>query len=218
MVAIAPSILNADFSRLAEEAAKVAAADWLHLDVMDGHFVPNLTVGPMVARALAKAQSLPVEAHLMVWEPEKMIPWFVEAGCRRIIIHAESTPHVHRAVTAIKAVGLAAGVAVNPGTPVAVLDHLLEELDLVLVMTVDPGFGAQALVPATLPKIARVRRLIDERNPACRLEVDGGINAETIKSVVEAGADTLVIGNAIYAAPDPAAMLAELKALAEGRV
>lgn len=215
MVSFAPSILAADMARLREEVARIPATDWLHLDVMDGHFVPNLTFGAPVARALVNCQSTPVEAHLMVWEPEKMIGWFVEAGCRRIIAHAEATPHLHRAVQMIKKEGREAGVALNPGTPIHVLDYLLDDLDLVLAMTVDPGFGAQKMIPAVLAKIADLRRTIERRSLGCRIEVDGGINAETIPQVVAAGADTLVIGNALFGAPDPAAAMAQFQQLVQ---
>jgi ribulose-phosphate 3-epimerase len=199
---IAPSILSADFGRLAEEVRAVAeaGADWIHVDVMDGRFVPNLTIGPPVVKALRRVTDLPLDVHLMIVEPERYVGAFAEAGADVITVHAEACPHLHRVLQQIRALGKRAGVSLNPHTPASVLEHVLAELDLILVMSVNPGFGGQSFIPAVLPKITRLREMIDASGAAIDLEVDGGIRAGTARQVVEAGADVLVAGSAVFGA------------------
>lgn len=210
---IAPSILASDFSRLAEEVTAVAeaGADWIHVDVMDGQFVPNLTIGAPVVRALKARTSLPLDCHLMVNTPERLIPAFVEAGAAVITIHAEATAHPHRALQTIRDAGVKAGIALNPHTPPSAVEYLLELSDLVLVMSVNPGFGGQKFIPEVLPKLEALRRLIDQSGREIHLEVDGGIKPGTAKQVVEAGADTLVAGSAVFGSSDYSAAIAALR-------
>jgi ribulose-phosphate 3-epimerase len=198
---IAPSILSADFARLGEEVRAVdqAGADWIHVDVMDGHFVPNLTIGPMVVQALKPCTSLPVDVHLMVSPVDVWLPQFAAAGADILTVHPESGAHLHRSVQAIRALGKRAGVALNPATPPEAIDYVLGDIDMVLVMSVNPGFGGQAFIASQLDKIRAVRRRIDAAGRNIRLQVDGGVNAETARSVVEAGADVLVAGSAVFA-------------------
>jgi ribulose-phosphate 3-epimerase len=198
---IAPSILSADFARLGEEvrAVSAAGADWIHVDVMDGHFVPNLTIGPMVVQALKPCTSLPVDVHLMVSPVDVWLPQFAAAGADILTVHPESGAHLHRSVQAIRALGKRAGVALNPATPPEAIDYVLGDIDMVLVMSVNPGFGGQAFIASQLDKIRAVRRRIDAAGRNIRLQVDGGVNAETARAVVEAGADVLVAGSAVFA-------------------
>lgn len=197
MVLIAPSILSADFSRLKEEviALSQAGADLIHLDVMDGHFVPNLTFGPMVVKSLRTYTNLPFDVHLMVDNPQDMISWFAKAGADIITIHAESTKHLDKLLAEIKSYGLKAGVSLNPSTPETVLEYVLDKLDLILVMSVNPGFGGQAFIPSSVEKIAKIKSMIRGKN--IKIEVDGGINPLTAAECVAAGADILVAGSAI---------------------
>lgn len=197
---ISPSILSADFARLGEEVAAVtqAGADYIHVDVMDGHFVPNITIGPQVVQALRPHSDLPFDVHLMIAPADPYIVAFAEAGADIITVHPEAGPHLHRTLQLIKAQGKKAGVSLNPATPVEVLDPILEDIDLVLIMSVNPGFGGQSFIPSALPKIEAVRKRIDALGKPIDLEVDGGINGETARQAVDAGADVLVAGTATF--------------------
>ncbi len=213
MVDIAPSILSADFNRLGEEIARVerAGASLLHVDVMDGRFVPNITVGLPVVKAISHATRLPIDAHLMIVEPGRYAEQFVAAGAQMVSIHVEADPHAHRTLAAIKAAGAQAGLAINPATSLLALEEALGFADYILVMSVNPGFGGQKFIPASLDKVRRLRRMIDERRSTARIEIDGGIDRDNIADVVGAGAEIIVAGSAIFGAADPAVALRELR-------
>jgi ribulose-phosphate 3-epimerase len=200
MIKIAPSILSADFAKLAEEIKDVenGGADYIHVDVMDGHFVPNITIGPLIVEAIRPGTKLPLDVHLMIEQPDLYINEFVRAGADIITVHVEACKHLHRTIQLIKSFGIKAGVVLNPHTPVESIQHILEDIDMVLFMTVNPGFGGQAFIPQVLPKIKQLSDIIKEKQLPIEIEVDGGINEQTAKQCVEAGATVLVAGSAIY--------------------
>jgi ribulose-phosphate 3-epimerase len=215
VIKIAPSILSADFAALAADIARVevtGGADLLHVDVMDGRFVPNLTIGPVVVGAIRKRTRLPLDVHLMIVEPERYVPEFISAGADIVTVHAEACPHLQRNLAQIRELGAKAGVALNPSTPPEALEYVLDDLDLILVMSVNPGFGGQAFIPSALPKIRRLRAMLGAR--PVEISVDGGVKVEHAKTLAEHGADVLVAGSAIFGAPDPAAVIARMKAAA----
>lgn len=200
MIKIAPSILSADFSRLGEEIAAVdaAGADYIHIDVMDGHFVPNITIGPLVVDAVRKVTQKPLDVHLMIENPDQYIPDFAKAGADIIVVHEEAVDHLHRTIQLIKSLGKKAGVSINPGTPINTLEAILDDLDLVLVMTVNPGFGGQSFIDSCLPKIKGLREMITARGLNIELEVDGGVKIDNIAKIAKAGADVFVAGSAVF--------------------
>jgi ribulose-phosphate 3-epimerase len=208
---ISPSILSADFSRLGDELASVASADWIHVDVMDGRFVPNITIGPLVVEAARRATPLPLDVHLMIVEPDKYLEDFRRAGADWITVHAEACTHLDRSVQAIKATGARAGVALNPHTPEHALDYVLDELDLVLVMSVNPGFGGQSLIERVFPKIERIREVISRRGLSTLIEVDGGVKPANARRFVDAGAHALVAGSAVFGSADRAAAIRAIR-------
>ncbi|MBM6676810.1 ribulose-phosphate 3-epimerase [Olsenella uli] len=210
-VLVAPSILAADLTRLGAELDEVRTADLIHFDVMDGHFVPNLTFGPGLLRAVVSSTELPVDAHLMVSNPDEVVGSYLDAGARLVSFHYEAATHAHRLVQLIRDRGARAAVAINPATPVCVLEPILDDLDMVVVMTVDPGFGGQRLIESQLKKIRRLRRLCDEHGVNPRIEVDGGVHAGNVAEVVSSGADVVVAGSAIFGAEDRAAAIDELR-------
>ena len=213
MIKISPSILSADFSRLGEDVRAVdrAGADYIHIDVMDGHFVPNITIGPLVVDALRKVTDKPLDVHLMIENPDRYIADFAKAGADIITVHQEAVPHLHRTIQLIKSLGKKAGVSLNPGTPVETLDIILDDLDLVLIMSVNPGFGGQSFIPSALNKINALRQRITQRGLATELEVDGGVKVDNIRDVVAAGADVLVAGSAVFNTDDYAATITALR-------
>jgi len=214
MPLVAPSILSADFARLAEEIDSVSSADWIHVDVMDGRFVPNITIGPLITAAARRSTALPLDVHLMIVEPDRYAADFRVAGADWITVHAEVCTHLDRSVQAIKQTGARAGVALNPHTPETVLDYVLEELDLVLVMSVNPGFGGQSLIERVFPKIRRLRERIDALGLGTLIEVDGGVKADNAWRFAEAGAHVLVSGSGVFGAKDRAAAIAGVRAAA----
>lgn len=213
MVKIAPSILSADFSKLGEEIKDVerGGADYIHVDVMDGHFVPNITIGPLIVDAIRPVTKLPLDVHLMIEDPDSYIEAFANAGADYITVHAEACRHLHRTVHFIKSFGVKAGVVLNPATPVNMIEHVIEDIDMVLLMSVNPGFGGQKFIPSVVPKIAAVKKMADAKGLNIEIEVDGGVNEETAQLCIEAGANVLVAGSAIYNQKDRAAAIAALK-------
>lgn len=212
-ITIAPSLLAADFGRLREEVAAIeaAGADWLHLDVMDGHFVPNISFGPILLAALRKHTWLPFDVHLMITPVDPFLQAFVDAGADHITLHPEAGPHLHRSLQTIRGLGRRAGIVLNPATPLDTVAWTLDLVDIILVMSVNPGFGGQVFLPSQLPKIAALRRMIDDSGHSIALAVDGGITARTAPSVIAAGADTLIAGTAVFGAPDYAAAIRDLR-------
>ncbi len=204
MKIIAPSILSADFTKLGDEIKAVdkAGADWIHIDVMDGVFVPNITYGPIIVEAAKRATDLPLDVHLMIEKPDNMIPEFIKAGADLISVHAEASVHLHRTIQLIKASNVKAGVVLNPATPETALEYILEDLDFVLLMSVNPGFGGQSFIPNTLDKISRLKKMINDRGLETLIQVDGGVGESTIREISDRGADAFVAGSAIFKTPD----------------
>lgn len=213
MKLISPSILSADFARLGDEikAVEAAGADWIHVDVMDGHFVPNITIGPLVVEAARRSTRLPLDVHLMIENPDRYIPEFTKAGADLLAVQVETCPHLHRTVQLIRECGARPGVVLNPGTPLASIEWILEDVEFVMLMSVNPGFGGQKFIPATLAKIRRLRAMIDERGLSTLIEIDGGVNAATIGDIAAAGADVFVAGSAIYGTSDYAAAIRQFR-------
>lgn len=212
-VKIAPSILSADFGRLTEEvqALEAAGADYVHVDVMDGRFVPNITIGPLVVEAVRKATRLPIDVHLMIVEPEKYVAEFAKAGATLVTVHAEVSPHLHRTLQQIRQAGARPSVVLNPSSPLALIEEVLAEVDMVLLMSVNPGFGGQKFIESTIDKVRRLRAMLDARGLKTDIEVDGGINADTARKVVDAGATVLVAGSYVFGSKDYAAAIASLR-------
>lgn len=214
MMKIAPSILSADFSRLGDEirAIEQGGADYVHIDVMDGHFVPNITIGPLVVAAVRRVTALPLDVHLMIENPDRYVGDFAKAGADLIVVHVEATTHLHRTIQLIRSLGKKAGVSLNPATPLTTLDMILPDLDLVLLMTVNPGFGGQSFIESCLPKIMQLRQRIDQLGKPIELEVDGGVKIDNIERIAAAGADVFVAGSAVFGASDYAATIRQLRA------
>lgn len=215
-VMIAPSILSADFSRLGEEirAVEEAGADVIHVDVMDGHFVPNITIGPLIVKAARRVTNLPLDVHLMIADPDRYVKDFVDAGADWVTVHVETCPHLHRTLSLIKEMGKKAGAVLNPATSLSTLEYVLTLVDLVMVMSVNPGFGGQSFIESSLGKISRLRQMLDDVNPSVGIEVDGGISPATIARVAEAGANIFVAGSAVYGKSDYRSVIREMRELA----